>query len=386
LRWHHLTPQTRLEGPAGLPVALEALAGFSLPSELAERDMLARRLRHYDPSWLDRRISDGEWVFTCAAVGNSKTPRAVFWPRADLAPTDPPPPEESAEGRVLQHLATRGASFYTDLWSATGLDANALGDALWSLLVAGKITNDRFEVVRRGRPAVSPTELAGFRAGRASRVTPRFHSGRWSIAGAPPADPEWWAHRLLDRYGVVAREHVAAEEPPVAWGALYDEWKRLEMRGEARRGYFIEGLSGTQFAWPVAVDRLRADPSGQHRDGSPVRSTVLTAATDPACAWGPILAWELPRLPSNFVVIEDGLVRLVLEAGGRRVRTATQDPEALTRAAAQLATLTGAIEIADCDGAPVEGSPLAAPLRAAGFEPDGKRLRKSPLRVRPLEP
>src|SRR5262249_24352001 len=90
LRWHHLTPQTRLEGPGGLPVALEALAGFSLPSELAERDVLARRMRHYDPSCLDRRISDGEWVFTCAAVGNSKTPRVVLWPRADQSPAADP--------------------------------------------------------------------------------------------------------------------------------------------------------------------------------------------------------------------------------------------------------------------------------------------------------
>src|SRR6185503_7964182 len=103
-----------------------------------------------------------------------------------------------------------------DLWSTTGLDASALGDALWELLLAGAITNDRFEAIRRGRPGVGPEHLVASRTARPSRLTPRFQSGRWSLAGAPPTDPEGWALCLLDRYGVVAREQVAVESgaPP----------------------------------------------------------------------------------------------------------------------------------------------------------------------------
>ena len=387
LRWHHMTAATRQEGAAGLDRALDALAGFVVPGELAEREILARRLRTFDPAWLDRKIADGEWVFRCALTGNAKIPRVAFWPRSDMAaPLGPDVSADTAEGRVLEHLWSRGASFFNDLWTATDLDAGALADALWNLLGAGLATNDRFEAVRRGRPAVGPEHLASYRAQRASRVTPRFQSGRWSLVGAPPGDAEWWAARLLDRYGVVSREHVAVEKPPVPWRELLDIYKRLELKGEVRRGYFVDGLGGAQFAWPAAVELLRAD--------APV-STVLVSACDPACAWGTLmpvpLATGLPdggavaRLSSNFLVIDHGRPQLVLELGARRLRvTGSREPDALARSVAALATLQGTIEVEEVDGVPVGDTPLLEALRGAGFERDGARMRRSPLRVRPL--
>jgi ATP-dependent Lhr-like helicase len=339
--------------------------------------VIARRVRGYEPGWLDRKISDGEFAFACQPTGGGRAPRVAFFARADVRqPATFQFPPETAEARVVAHLDRRGASFFSDLWHATELDASALADALWDLLGNGVITNDRFEVLRRGRAGIGPGELSTFRAGRASRVTPRFQSGRWSLMGAVPhaADAEWWALKLLDRYGVVGREHVEAERPPVAFRELIDVWKKLELRGEVRRGYFVEGWSGGQFAWPQAVEALRAE--------RPVQS-VLVSATDPACAWGSLLPFELPRIASNFMVIEAGRPVLSYESGARRVRV--QRADALSRAGEALATLGGVVEIEESDGRPVIGSALDAPLRAAGFEPDGPRLRRSPLRVRPLQ-
>ena len=39
------------------------------------------------------------------------------------------------------------------------------------------------------------------------------------------------------------------------------ELANLEMLGTARRGYFVEGLGGAQFALPGAVERLRSMPA-----------------------------------------------------------------------------------------------------------------------------
>ncbi len=74
-------------------------------------------------------------------------------------------------------------------------------------------------------------------------------------------------------------------------GALYPIYTHLEETGRIRRGYFVEGLGGSQFALPGAVDRLRAERND--------RLAVL-AATDPANPYGSVLPWpevEEARLP-----------------------------------------------------------------------------------------
>ena len=367
LAWQHLSPESRVEGMGGLDRALSGLAGFALPDDLFEREILARRVRGYQPPWLDRRVSDGDWAFS--GSGGTSRMKVALWPRADLGPPAPPPPEEDTpSARVVHHLATRGASFFTDLWHATELDASTLADALWELCANGVITNDRFEPVRRGRAAIGP-ERSPSRS-RPAQLRPQGSGGRWSLANSLPADPAWWAERLLDRYGVVSREHVEAEQPPVAWRELLDLYKAMELRGQARRGYFVEGLSGAQFAWPAAVEALRAERP---------RAAVLLSAMDPACAWGPLLPLDVTRVASNFVVVDHGRPALVLETSARRLRSLTDEPPLAT-----LMSLGGSIEIDSINDVPARESPLADALLALGFERDAERLRRSPLKLKPL--
>ena len=56
------------------------------------------------------------------------------------------------------------------------------------------------------------------------------------------------AELMLERYGIVTRETVLAEGVPGGFSTLYGELSNLEMLGTARRGYFVEGLGGAQFA------------------------------------------------------------------------------------------------------------------------------------------
>ena len=65
------------------------------------------------------------------------------------------------------------------------------------------------------------------------------------------------AELLLERQGIVTRDGVRAEGIPGGYGAVYGELRALETLGACRRGYFVEGLGGAQFALAGAVERLR---------------------------------------------------------------------------------------------------------------------------------
>src|SRR5204863_2722974 len=97
------------------------------------------------------------------------------------------------------------------------------------------------------------------------------------------------ATALLERYGVVTRVGVAAEDFGGGFSAVYPVLKALEEAGRIRRGYFVEGLGAAQFALPGAIDRLRAvrDAAGGARE----RRIFLLAAADPANPYGAAIAW-----------------------------------------------------------------------------------------------
>ena len=63
---------------------------------------------------------------------------------------------------------------------------------------------------------------------------------------------------------MLTRGAVAAERITGGFAAVYPVLRAMEEAGQARRGYFVEGLGGAQFALPGAVDRMRAlaEPEG----------------------------------------------------------------------------------------------------------------------------
>ena len=169
-----------------------------------------------------------------------------------------------------------GSCFFTDLLIDVDLPPEALQEALWDLAWAGEVTNDAFAPLRAPRLTLARAQRdAAARAGRSGR---RFSSrrggaqaqvqGRWSLTAAlfevpaQPVDPSArrraLAELLLERHGILTRELVLAEGVPGGFSAIYPELSQLETLGVARRGYFVEGLGGAQFALPGAVERLRA--------------------------------------------------------------------------------------------------------------------------------
>ena len=111
---------------------------------------------------------------------------------------------------------------------------------------------------------------------------------------------------MLERYGIVTRETVLAEGVPGGFSSLYGELSNLEMLGTARRGYFVEGLGGAQFALAGAVERLRALPQRRGRVPDPRRHRPRPALRRRA-AWPKRAEGRRPaRTPGAYVLLRDG--------------------------------------------------------------------------------
>jgi ATP-dependent Lhr-like helicase len=194
----------------------------------------------------------------------------------------------------------------------------------------------------------------------------------------PDVDEAAWAEMIarqwLDRYGIVSREVWRRERPSVGWRSIYRELKRFEFRGEVRRGYFVRGLSGAQFALPEAVEMLRAEPPpGEHG------SVVMTAA-DPANVFTLPMPQDSardpfvrPRSRGALLVAVDGLVVLMAERRGERIAIRPDTPpDQATRAATALVEhllerTTRDLVIESIDGVPASGSAWLDAFAAAGF-------------------
>jgi ATP-dependent Lhr-like helicase len=185
---------------------------------------------------------------------------------------------------------------------------------------------------------------------------------------------------MLERYGIVTRETVLAEGVPGGFSTLYAELSNLEMLGTARRGYFIEGLGGAQFALAGAIERLRGLP---HAEGE----HLVLGATDPAQPYGASLPWPKreggrrpARTPGAYVLLRDGNPVLYVERGGKGIlRLVELEGEELTAAIATLAEAARAgtipkLAVERLDGEPVIGSGHEEEILAAGFSRQPRRL------------
>jgi ATP-dependent Lhr-like helicase len=315
-----------LDRRATLREALVPLQGMSLPVALWESDVLPRRVPRYEPAQLDQLTASGEVVWVGAGLE-----RVAVYFREDAPalgrPAALPAAESMEHDRVREALRT-GALFWFDLLRETGLESEALMPALWDLVWAGEVTNDAWQPLRAQRRFATPRQdrrPRRFSRQRADAITAT--QGRWSsTAGLFPGepDPRTLAELLLERQGIVTRDGVRAEGIPGGYAPVYRELRRLEILGTCRRGYFVEGLGGAQFALPGAVERLRDRTSDE--------TTLVLAAADPAQPFGAALSWpkragaRAARVAGAYVVLLDGSPALFVERGGRSL-VPLRDPD-----------------------------------------------------------
>jgi ATP-dependent Lhr-like helicase len=358
--------------------ALVPLQGVALPATLWESDVLPRRVPTFRPSDLDVLCASGELVWVGAGLD-----RVALFFRDDApllgAPAGEAAPEGEAAAAIRAALAGR-ALFWADLVDATGLPPEDALAALWELVWAGEVTNDSWAPLRAARRYELPRpDRAGRRFARTRRTTASPTQGRWSLAAslfAESNDRRALAEILLERQGIVTRDGVRGEGIRGGYGAVYAELKALETLGVCRRGYFVEGLGGAQFALPGAVERLRelrAAGSGEEPE------VLVLAAADPAQPYGAALPWprrsgaRAARVAGAWVVLLDGEAALFVERGGRSlVPLREPDREWLRPAiAALVAHVRGGgakrLAVERFDGVPVAQTDAMQMLVDAGF-------------------
>ena len=306
--WHGI------DRPATLRESLVPLQGLSLPVSLWEAEVLPRRVPGFNPGQLDQLCASGEVVWVGAGLD-----RVAVYFREDAPalgrPGAAPRPEGAAHDAIRAALA-RSAEFWFDLVAATELEPEVALPALWDLVWAGEVTNDAWTPLRAGRRYQSPKPQRGrprrFSRQRSAGITAT--QGRWSpterlFPGRP--DPRALAELLLERQGIVTRDGVRGEGIPGGYGAVYGQLRALETLGVCRRGYFVEGLGGAQFALPGAVERLRELRPQENEEPEP----LVLAAADPAQPYGAALPW-----PKRA----DGSSALLSDTGGRRGAASTR--------------------------------------------------------------
>jgi ATP-dependent Lhr-like helicase len=360
VRRQHAHPETRLEGKDAVPLVLETLQGFAATPDVWENEILPRRLRDFCPAWLDDSLSNGGWRWH--AQGD---PLRVAIVSRDFPGAWPVLSDEEAlteaEARVLDALGRRGAQFVDEIARESGLEPSRVRSALDALVARGKVTNDRFDPLRadaRSRAkalsavASRPAPHSGRpRLGSFRRLASLKPEGRWSLDADSDAttDAETsnaaWCAVLLQRYGVLTRETVELDPWAPPWRELAGVLANAELRDEIRRGYFVEGLSGIQYALADTVDALSRFTANADRASDP----LMLATLDPANLYGsgapldvPLLdggTVRLSRSPGNTIVQIAGRPVLIVEGQGKRLTALASASEAEVRAA--LALLPG---------------------------------------------
>lgn len=390
--WHGVTsPKPGLDA---LLDAIEQLQGAPLIASAVEREILPARVASYSPALLDTLIAAGEVVWTGAEAVGDRDGRIRLYLADQRMPLSGLPDATSGllerETQIVAFLARHGASFFGAVHEAAGGGfPHDSVDALWSLVWRGLVTNDSLHALRayvagpeRGRKVARAYRF------RSRRLLPPSAEGRWSLVEMPAsgnatARAAALTKQLLARHGIVTREVTTLEPVPGGFSALYPVLRRLEDTGRVRRGYFVAGLGGAQFAEPGALDRLRAE-----RDPAAEPRAVTLSATDPANPYGAIVDWPMwnagtaaraSRVSGARVVLVDGHATAWIARGNRQLLVAlpAEEPDRgrrLRQLARELVRLAHASPeerrgwlIAEVNGAPAGTSPVAAAFVEAGF-------------------
>ncbi len=354
-RWHRLASDAddeRREGEGGLADALRQLEGLAAPAAAWEDDLLAARVRGYEPAMLDRLCAAGRIVWWRPADGTTAhksgpirgTPIVLcereslaHWQQAAGTP-DADPPLSGRALAVREALRAHGASFFRDLQRDVRLLGEETEQALAELVAQGLATCDTFAGLRA---LVMTAERRNKLRRRRPGHDPIDEAGRWSLtrrSRPPPESPgalaephvDHIARVLLRRYGVVFRKLLEREDGLPPWRDLHYVYRRLEARGEVRGGRFVSGFSGEQFALPEAAAALRGTAKDEGRE------RVAISAVDPLNLAGILTPGEkIPRLPGNRLLFEGG-VPIAVHSGGELRYAAALDDAAQWAARQQL--------------------------------------------------
>ena len=323
---------------------------------------------------------------------------------------------------VFNFLKENGSSYGRDLQWATGLATAALTNALQQLADKGLVGCENYQSFTAvfqysiksnksfwalpdnfNRRSLSGKHRRHRRKSDIRKLIQehsRIKDGRWflttslAVAGKPVDNQqraELQARLLLERYGILVKEWYRREQGLLPWYQIFQVLKRLEWQGEIRRGYFVSGLSGLQFALPEALELLEKMTRQTEKGYS---DPILLSTLDPALPFGGGIDWgivdpggkpyRVMRSASNHLVFLDGRAIMACEHYFRRIfaledlsRRTWQKFSQLLRGYLKMPSHlrpVNRIETQQINYLPASPNPLADHLMESGFEIDGNKL------------
>ena len=293
--------QTSGSQKARLAAGISGLLGIELPAASWEEVVLPARVPGYRPDMLDHLLAEGGIVYAIR-VSDGK-PYVTFRAVEDFDFDRFTPVEETLapeERRMLEILEKGGAQF--DYVISKRLGGKGAGEALQKLASLGLVKQDAFTPVRR---ALNPNP----------RALNKPSAGRWERAhDARELTVDEAIAGMFASIPILSRETCRG----IPWQAALDRLRMMELTGEARRGYFAEGLSGAQFVrseeFPRVTSALAADRTEYY----------CLSAVDPMQAWGRYVRHapgrEFMLVPGTAVVTSGGEAVCVFERQGAVLR------------------------------------------------------------------
>lgn len=287
---------------------LLALCGIPFPARLWEAALLPARTAGYRPAMLDALLAQGEvgWRILPGerALIEFYLPDEIDedapWDDIDDLPED--------ERAVLDALRRRGASFASSLVRFAPV-GKSVTDILQALALRGLAHADSFDPVRA---FIASPEQSPRRSARARAIA--REKGRWEAArGLRTLSNEELLDRAFAQSVLVCRETLRG----MAWADALAHLRVREYTGAARRGYFVEGLSGAQFLREADAPRALAAME------SPGHEIIWLCAIDPLQAWGRVLPHAAGE---DFLCVAGTVVAL---SGGRPVAAFERQGERL---------------------------------------------------------
>ncbi len=299
-----------------LEQTLKRYVGMPLPVALWENIVLPARVKNYRETMLDTYLAEGAlyWYMDekgglCFADQEEADWDADLTIHLELL--------NEKERLVYETLLERGASFLQPLNRL--LAGESAHEILLSLMAKGLVCADSFVPVRQWMELQKTKTMAPKRL--ASMRVKALRAGRWdvvrpSLPQSRKEETEQKLERCFERSYIVSRETAAACGLP--WQEALSVLRIWEYTGQARRGYFVEGMSGAQFIrgkdYASVIQMLRR----------PEEKVVWVNAADPVQCWGSVLPHKEGRsflhVPGTAVACYGGLPAAVLERQGKVLR------------------------------------------------------------------
>jgi ATP-dependent helicase Lhr and Lhr-like helicase len=363
--------QQRLEQLFGFPAAVGAWEEYILPS----------RMQQYRSEWLDTLMNQSDLIwFGCGRQRIS----LAFSQDLDLFRTAP----ETENDGELSHLIPdrRGRYSFLEITEFSHMDTIHATELLWTEAWKGNVTSDSFKTLRKG--VVTGFSAQSF-SDEARLTTRRSGFNRWKVSR--PLEGHWLRidslpqerdileeqelvkdriRQLLKCYGVLFRDLLVNELPPLQWRKVFRSLRLMELSGEVLSGYFFEGITGPQFVSHEAF-RILQEPLPQD-------AVYWINAADPVspCGLGLTALSGLPsRIASTHLVYHGSKLVMISKRAGKNLEIMVQPDdshlaeyftlfkELLTREFSPMQKI--AVEM--INGEPALKSPYAGALKGFGF-------------------